>query len=224
MQPTMELEPTRAAAAHPSWRTAATPNVLAAIREPLINLTCWERTLPTGLEDALVDAVPERESFERIPVAAVHPVFLAILAAVAAPARDWLLADLGNLVRTFADIAAVTRVTISFGGVVTDACRKFHVDHHALRLITTYAGPGTEWLPNEAVNRAAMGHPDDCPCDSNESIVRAGASARRANAGDVLLMRGASKGGALGLVHRSPPIEALGLRRVVLVLSTVERT
>jgi len=152
MQPTMELEHTRAAAAHPSWRTAASPNVLAAIREPAINLTCWERTLPTGIEDALVDAVPERG------------------------------------------------------------------------LITTYAGPGTEWLPNEAVNRVAMGHPDDCPCDSSESIVRAGASARRANAGDVLLMRGASKGGALGLVHRSPPIEALGRRRVVLVLSTVERT
>jgi len=49
-------------------------------------------------------------------------------------------------------------------------------------------------------------------------------AARRANAGEVLLMRRATKGGALGLVHRSPPIDISELLRVVLVLSTVERT
>ncbi|MEO8904287.1 MAG: DUF1826 domain-containing protein [Polyangiaceae bacterium] len=32
----------------------------------------------------------------------------------------------------------------------------FYTGYVRLRLVTTYAGPGTEWLPDEAVDRRAM--------------------------------------------------------------------
>jgi hypothetical protein len=112
-------------------------------------------------------------------------------------------------------------VKISFGAVTGDQCRKFHADYQRLRLITTYLGPGTEWLPEHAVRRDALVEPPACPATANQLIVRDPSQVRRAHAGDVLLLRGHDgvTGTALSAVHRSPPIEALGKMRVVLVAS-----
>ncbi len=72
-------------------------------------------------------------------------------------------------------------------------------------------------------DRAAMEHPPDCPFDANREIVRDAAAVRRPATGDVLGMRGSLAPGGRGAVHRSPPIEAEGIARIVLVVTTVER-
>ena len=102
-----------------------------------------------------------------------------------------------------------------------DQRRKFHVDHHRYGLGTTYAGPGTEWVPNEAVRREALNHPTDCPCDASTEIVRGAGAVHLARAGDVLLMNGAGHESVLGAVHRSPTIEGACRTRAMLIASTV---
>ena len=42
----------------------------------------------------------------------------------------------------------------------TDGCRKIHTDFVSLRLLCTYAGPGTDWLPNEDLVREHLGRTD----------------------------------------------------------------
>jgi hypothetical protein len=84
-------------------------------------------------------------------------------------------------------------------------------------------GPGTEWLPSEAVRWENLMHPPECPCEANERIARSPTEIRRASAGDVLLMKGAPDGVTGGVVHRSPPIEGTGQARVVLRLTTLDR-
>ncbi|MCY7293820.1 DUF1826 domain-containing protein [Alteromonas sp. a30] len=37
-------------------------------------------------------------------------------------------------------------------------CPRFHVDKVPFRLVTTYSGIGSQWLPNEQVNREKLGH------------------------------------------------------------------
>jgi hypothetical protein len=138
----------------------------------------------------------------------------------AGPARTWLARDLARLTAALRAGRRGASVKATFGEVATDQCRKFHVDNVDRRLITTYVGPGTEWVPAAAVDRTILAAPPIAIEAANRAIVRTRAAVQRAASGDVLIMRGLRGGGAArALVHRSPPIEHLGLRRVVLTLT-----
>ncbi len=197
-----------------------------AAREQLacdeVDLVTWHRELPPGLEPQLASWVQHHPAtFDRVVTLQSHDLTEAT-SGLAEPARAWLTADLAELLARLADLAQTRRLRVSFGAVRTDQCRKFHVDHVRYRLVTTYLGPGTEWVPEHAVDRAALAHPASCPCDANKSIVRDEAAVRHAIAGDVLLMKGARHPSQRGAVHRSPPIEGTRQVRVVLVASTVD--
>lgn len=74
-------------------------------------------------------------------------------------------------------------------------CRRYHVDRVKLRVLVTYAGKGTEYLPDEAADRRAFetGEP-------NEKILKDPAAVRFIDAWDVAVFRG----GAKGVLHRTP--------------------
>jgi len=142
---------------------------------------------------------------------------------LAEPASTWLTVDVAVLIARLAHLADARRLRVSLGAVRTDRCRKFHVDYVRYRLVTTYVGPGTEWVPDSAVHREALDHPPDCPCDANKEIVKDASAIRHAVPGEVVVMKGALHPNSLGAVHRSPPIEGTGRVRVVLIASTVDR-
>jgi hypothetical protein len=204
-----------------SWRTGAVPEVLDEITEPSVNLALWQRSIPHGIGGALMDWSHRTTGSTDVLNAARYDLG-PFLSGVHGSAHGWLLADIAMLVGRFVSHARALRFRLFFGPVRSDQCRKFHVDHLRMRLVTTYVGPATEWVPDEAVSREAMDHPPDCPCDANRRVVRDPDAVRYARAGDVLLMKGATHGGVLGAVHRSPPIECERHVRIVLVASTVE--
>jgi hypothetical protein len=198
------------------------PKVLEQIRDGNLSVVVWERRLPRGLRDALRSWATAQDSprfEERVTDAAW--VDAALQGFVVGPARTFLAQDLQSLVERFRLMTGIGSVKVSFGAVTGDQCRKFHADYQRLRLITTYLGPGTEWLPEHAVRRDALLQPPACPTTANQLIVRDPSQVRRAHAGDVMLLRGHDgvTGAALGAVHRSPPIEASRKVRVVLVAS-----
>ena len=119
----------------------------------------------------------------------------------ATPPRSWhrpLAADIGQLARRFAKIAACAEIALRLERVDGDACHRFHSDYVPLRLITTYAGSGTEWRlandPDTAVHRMKAGH--------------------------VGLFKGRGTG-PVGLLHRSPPIAGTGESRLMLVVDAL---
>lgn len=187
-----------------------------------VNLVSWQRDLPPGLDAQLVEwARRFPAQFDEI----VHTASYDLSAAtrgLAGPARAWLTMDIAILIARLAQLADASRLRVSFGAVRTDQCRKFHVDRVRYRLVTTYVGPGTEWVPDEAVRREVLDHPPDCPCDANQEIVRESSAIRRARPGEVVVMKGALHPNRRGAVHRSPPIEGTGQVRVVLVATTVD--
>ena len=79
------------------------------------------------------------------------------------------------------------------------------------RLLVTYDGKGTEWLPDEAVDRAAYtkGEP-------NELIVKDPSSKRFIDEWDIAVF----KGGNGGLLHRTPD-EALASPSVFMRLDNI---
>lgn len=187
-----------------------------------VNLVSWHRELPVGLDAQLMEWAKRFPAEFDETVGMPNYDLSAATRGLAEAARTWLTMDVAVLITRFAHIADARRLRVSLGAVRTDQCRKFHVDYVRYRLITTYVGPGTEWVPDEAVCREALDHPPDCPFDANKEIVREASAIRHAVPGEVILMKGALYPNHRGAVHRSPPIEGTGRVRVVLVLSTVE--
>lgn len=188
-----------------------------------VNLVSWRRDLPPGLEGQLL-AWARRFPADFCGFVALPRCDLASATrGLEEPARAWLTADVAVLLARLADLSGAGRLRVSLGAIREDQCPRFHMDYVRYRLVTTYVGPGTEWVPDPAVCREALDLHTDCPCDANAEIVRDPSAIRRAAPGEVVVMKGALHPGGLGAVHRSPPIEGTGLVRVVLIASTADR-
>lgn len=111
-------------------------------------------------------------------------------------------------------------VRARFDVVRGDSCRKFHADYVAIRLLVTYAGPGTEWIEDADADRSFLGRQDLDVQGCNAGVVREPSAIHRAVAGDVLVLKGAAfpRNEGRGAIHRSPPLEHLGRRVERLVL------
>ena len=103
--------------------------------------------------------------------------------------------DLADVCNVFCDILETRNVGFCLAS--QRACQRYHVDNVPLRLLVTYHGKGTEWIPDSAVDRLAYerGMP-------NEKILVNPDEREFLNAWDVAIFRG----GKNGLLHRTPDI------------------
>lgn len=119
---------------------------------------------------------------------------------------DWLKADIDNLMRLYSHFTSSTNYLLRLEAIRDDACRRFHADNVSYRLVTTYHGPGTEWISPKNSSLVENGQPH-CP-----DIVR------KLETGWIAIMRGRKNANnqAPALLHRSPAIEDRGLHRLFL--------
>jgi hypothetical protein len=177
--------------------SGADPEVLLDIRRPEVNLAIWDRGLPGSLAQPLrilAEGAPFSALAEDLPEVAVDR--LAAQLPRSAPLD--LLLDIRALAVAFAAIAETGgAVRVRLDAIDDDGCHRWHADAVGLRLLCTYRGPGTEWLPLEGGAVLARGlDPDALPC----------APARIATGAAALLKGEAHPGNArLGCIHRSPP-------------------
>jgi hypothetical protein len=122
--------------------------------------------------------------------------------------RDLLLGDVDDLVSVFARITRSDLVDVRLQRVGNDACWKFHRDSVEARLLTTYLGPGTEWVqPIHSETAMRRQKTYDGPLE-------------RLQVHDVAMFKGNCAGPGSGIVHRSPPIKGTGQTRLLLCLNT----
>jgi len=117
---------------------------LDQIRNDGIGLAIWQRpasAIPQRARYALHQMPNHSSVTEDRPETAAR----ALQADLPVAARP-LAQDIRFLARRFANIAGIADVRIRLQLVKDDACRKFHVDAVGLRMLCTYAGPGTEWV------------------------------------------------------------------------------
>ena len=171
-------------------------DALAAIHQPGINLAIWQRAVPgdVAAEIARLDLCCLPEVRLVAPAEALAAPLAAAMAAWGAPA---LLNDVLALAGDFAAIMATPAISVRLEAIAGDACRRWHADYVTARLITTYLGPGTDWLPDGA------GEGD----------------ARRLPTGAVAMFKGHGWAPDAPIIHRSPPIAGTGQHRLVLVLN-----
>lgn len=184
----------------PAWRCgsacSADPDVLIGILRPETNLAIWHREIPDTLSRALAGlaaAAPFTATTEGVPGQAVD----ALVAALPQPAPLDLLLDIRRLAIAFAAIADTGgAVRIRLEGIDGSGCHRWHADAVGLRLLCTYRGAGTEWLPLAGGAPAARGL-DGCALPTLPARIPRGAVA-------ILKGEGHPGNAGAGCIHRSP--------------------
>tara|TARA_Y100000814_G_scaffold127343_1_gene92176 strand:+ start:141 stop:797 length:657 start_codon:yes stop_codon:yes gene_type:complete len=106
--------------------------------------------------------------------------------------KTWV-SDMSEICQIFCDTLNSKSVSFCLG--TERGCSRYHIDNVPMRLLVTYMGQGTEWLPNEIANRAAF--EEGLP---NEKIVKDSSKIKSIKTFNVAIFRG----GAAGLLHRTP--------------------
>ena len=106
--------------------------------------------------------------------------------------KTWV-SDMSEICQIFCDTLNSKSVSFCLG--TERGCSRYHIDNVPMRLLVTYMGQGTEWLPNEIANRAAF--EEGLP---NEKIVKDSSKIKSIKTFNVAIFRG----GATGLLHRTP--------------------
>lgn len=192
-----------------------TPKALTNILHDDTNLAVWQRQLPLHISDfakllvSLNEPLAESLCLE-LPDEDDEPD----LTGLASGLRDLegyegFIADLKWLVSAFACLLGAKRIGLRLRVLDKAMCPRFHVDHVPVRLITTYAGVGSQWLKEGAMDRQQLGQANAEPQ----------AHIQQLNSGDVALLKGEKWHGneGFGLMHRSPQPPA-GERRLILTL------
>jgi hypothetical protein len=195
----------------------ATPKTLTRILEDDVNLAVWQRQMPLHIADfaelllSLNEPLAESLCIE-LPDEDADPD----LKGLAAGFRDLqgyeaFIADLQWLVSAFACLLGARRIGLRLRVLDKAMCPRFHVDHVPVRLITTFAGIGSQWLKEGVMDREQLGQANAEPQGMSQI--------QQLKRGDVALLKGEKWLGneGFGLIHRSPQ-PAPGERRLLLTL------
>lgn len=201
----------------PKQVLSATWSDRASILESNVNLFCWQRDTKDQILNSLKrwakkDLRNIRSSVELNFLEANLRHCRSIWDPDIDHAGDAFWSDVSQLTQDFLILSGANSGTLHLRKVENDACTKFHLDGYRLRLFTTYLGPGTEWLPEESVNRSALG-------TSNDRIVKKNGSIRRMRPFEVGVLKGevpTTKNRTPGIVHRSPAIVGSDKSRIIL--------
>ncbi|WP_298670710.1 DUF1826 domain-containing protein [uncultured Sphingomonas sp.] len=172
--------------------------ILNQIIEDTTHLAIWHRAATPGLDGiGALDWNAIDDLDFSTPVAELDGEIAEGLAEAGYPAAlcPALRDEIAMLARRFAAIMACDAVTIRLEIIETDACRRFHTDNVAARLLTTLHGPTTQWIVADA--------PD---------------TIRQLPAYGVAVFKGRRLAERPEILHRSPPIAGTGDTRLLLVI------
>jgi hypothetical protein len=127
--------------------------------------------------------------------------------------------NIAELVDIFCCLFELERVGLRLTALDGAMCPRFHVDRVPTRLVTTFQGIATEWLPHDVVDRSKLGLGSEGKSDEESGIFSTKEDIKQLTSGDVALLKGEGWEGneGAGLVHRSPSL-AMGGKRLLLTL------
>ena len=100
---------------------------------------------------------------------------------------------MSNVCNIFCDIMESNTISFSLG--TSRGCTRYHIDNVPIRLLVTYFGQGTEWLPFNAESYKAY-----FKGQKNEKIIKNTTKRKFIKAWDIATFRGGTK----GILHRTP--------------------
>lgn len=206
-------------------RSAQSADGLSAIYSEHVNIAEWRRDLAAPLlayARDLTEQFPGYNLRQQLPATVDSQTLLKHLPVVDDESdhnRAQFAHDLTMLCDMYACLFDLQVVGLRLSVLNKAMCPRFHVDYVICRMICTYLGDGTEWLPEHAVNRLALGHAGNSQPDGQQHNE---AATQKLLPGSVALLKGEKWPGnhGRGLVHRSPAATQ-GKCRLVVTLDPV---
>lgn len=187
---------------------------LAAIFEPQVNIVVLKRPRSAALALECERAVAQA-GFQRLFRVATDAPLEPTLAAELRGSPE-LAADVQFWAEVLAELTGNTSIGVRLARLEAAMCPRLHVDRVALRLVCTYHGPGTEFVPNERFDRTRLGHTRRSDCELGDAACEDD-GVLAAQAGEIVLLKGEAWPGnaGRGAIHRSANASAQTPRLVM---------
>lgn len=194
------------------------PLILNDIYDPAINLVIWQRQQADLLKKYCHALIRQRPALQLRGVIAPNAVGQWLADQLPQHEdRMLLIDDIQSLAEMYADLFDLTAIGLRLSVLDNMMCPRFHTDKVACRLVTTYSGAGSEWLPENSVNRKMLGAGAQGLTDNVSGIYGHTTDIQPIETGHIALMKGDGwqDSAVKGIVHRSPQVN-LGEKRVIL--------
>ncbi len=200
---------------------------LCRVRQAGVNLAIWPRS-PNPDCTAAIDAlliVPHPAGLDIVPRAITdlqEGIFSLVGGCCDERSARALADDIWLLVRLFCEIADISSARVRVERIEDNGCQLFHADSLRIRMLCTYAGPGTEWLTEDNVRFDQLGLQGRSVEEANRAIVVNEGRIQRVQPWHVAVFTGSQRGDALPLVHRSGPVRSKADHRIRLCIDSPE--
>ncbi len=199
------------------------PTIFGDIYQEQTNIAIWRRNLPLNLQQYIADLLNKGRTFQasmNVTPQIVHASINELL--FDTDENNPLSADIAELVEMFCYLFELKQVGLRLTTLDRAMCPRFHVDSVPCRLVTTYHGVATQWLPHEVVDRRKLGTGNNGLPDERSGIYQNSNTIQQLSVGNVALLKGERWEGNenAGLVHRSPALNE-GEQRLLLTLDFI---
>lgn len=183
--------------------------ILTDIYHDNINIAVWQRDLTKELSDAANSVLEENPKLNLTVCSKPQQTYSTIKSELGKTEHSHIISeDIALLVDMFCFLFDIDKAGIRLTALEKAMCPKFHVDRVPCRLVTTYQGATTQWLPNEVADRSKLSS------HNNHGLIEKEQDICSLNEGDVSLLKGEFWQGneGLGIIHRSPKVPAGKIR------------
>ncbi len=194
----------------PCFSLSPQPTVLSDIYQPGINIAAWQRQFEQNFVDSVAQYVEANPTLNKSLTVTPDSALADLEYATEGLAPKELLENMAQLVDMFCCLFDLDQVGLRFATLSAAMCPRFHTDQVPCRLVTTYQGAATEWLPNPVLDRTKLGLGSNGQPDALSGLYQADSDMQRLKCGDVALLKGGKWEGneQTALVHRSPSISS----------------
>ncbi len=113
--------------------------------------------------------------------------------------NEWIK-DMAKVSVIFCNILKTESIILSLES--SRSCKRYHIDNVPMRLLVTYYGKGTEWLPSHACDYSAYYNGE-----KNEKIVKDTKQVKFVEPWDIAIFKGQQfQGVNNGILHRTPNV------------------
>ena len=199
------------------------PSIFTDIYQENINIAIWERDLATDIQSCVDQFLQSHSHYQTSLIVKPDTVFNKLIESESELVNAQAFCkDISELVEMFCALFDVSQVGLRLKVLDSAMCPRFHVDRVPCRLISTYCGATSEWLPHDAVDRSKLGKGNNGLSDADSGLFQSEENINRLKVGDVAILKGELWEGNenAGLVHRSPQVSA-GDKRFLLTLDYI---
>jgi hypothetical protein len=195
------------------------PGALTDIYLEDVNIAIWQRELSTEVRESVEIFLKQNPGFQCSLSVSPESAFDSLSSRLGSSgfvsgsnSDNHLANDIAELVDMFCCLFELKQTGLRLTVLDKAMCPKFHVDKVPCRLLTTYQGVATEWLPHNLVNRDLL-KPGPLPSSSStqsaNNTLYNDKDIQQLKSGDVALLKGEKWEGNenAGLIHRSPSVD-----------------